>query len=160
MSIDGTTSVSRSGSRIRIAVRGILLKDNKLLLVNAWPDGQSDLLCAPGGGAEPHQSLPDNLRREFYEETGLSVSVGQCVLVNEFHDPAGGFHQVDIYFRCSASDHDIQDNWIDPEGVVTEHHWVTRTELSNLNVKPDSLSEVVWEQSGSASYDPLEPILR
>ena len=66
---------------LRLAVRGIVMRDNRLLMVNAWPGGKSDLLCAPGGGVEKHQSLPDNLRREIYEETGITVSVGAPNLV-------------------------------------------------------------------------------
>jgi 8-oxo-dGTP diphosphatase len=45
----------------RLAVRGILLIEDRLLLVNAYSGQRSDLLCAPGGGVEPHASLPDNL---------------------------------------------------------------------------------------------------
>ena len=63
-------------SRPRLAVRGILLIDDRLLMVNAWGGGKSDLLCAPGGGVEMHSSLPDNLIREFHEETGLTITVG------------------------------------------------------------------------------------
>ncbi len=39
----------------RIAVRALIMKNQQLLLVNAYPDGQSDLWCAPGGGVEAHQ---------------------------------------------------------------------------------------------------------
>jgi 8-oxo-dGTP pyrophosphatase MutT (NUDIX family) len=85
---------------IRVATRALILRDQRLLLVNAYPDGQSDLWCAPGGGAEPHASLPENLAREVYEETGLRITVGAPALVNEFHAPERDFHQVDIYFRC------------------------------------------------------------
>lgn len=145
---------------VRLAVRGLILDQDKLLLVNAWPGGKSDLLCAPGGGVENGQSLPDNLRREIYEETGLTVSVGPPVLVNEFHDPNGDFHQVDIYFRCSLTDATIPEGWTDPEGVVTEWHWVTRNDLATLKVKPDSLAEVAWDHQGDAAYDPLEPLVR
>ena len=73
----------------RVAVRAIILNQNRLLLVNAYPDGQSDLLCAPGGGVDAGSSLPDNLKREVFEETGLHVAVGSPCLVNEFHDPDG-----------------------------------------------------------------------
>lgn len=146
--------------RPRLAVRGIILHENRLLLVNAWPDGKSDLLCAPGGGVELHQSLPDNLAREVYEETGLTVRVGDAVLVNEFHDPDHGFHQVDIYFRCLILSGDPHGDWTDPEGVVTERHWVTRDQMASLTIKPDSLAAIVWDHAGHAGYDPLEPILR
>ena len=146
--------------RPRMAVRGIVFHDGRLLLVNAWPDGKSDLMCAPGGGVEPHQSLPDNLAREIHEDTGLMVEVGAPVLVNEFHDPDGPFHQVDIYFRCRIVGGDPHGPWIDPEGVVTERRWVTRDEMASLRIKPDTLASVAWDHDGVAAYDPLEPILR
>ena len=145
---------------VRLSVRGLVFRDDRLLLVNAWPDGKSDLMCAPGGGVEPHLSLPDNLRREILEETGLTVSVGPPVMVNEFHDPQGEFHQVDIYFRCTPLAADIPANWTDPEGVVTRRRWVTREELVGLRVKPDSLAEVAWDHTGASLYDALEPIVR
>lgn len=146
---------------IRLAVRGLILHEERLLLVNAWPGGKSDLMCAPGGGVEPHASLPDNLRREIFEETGLTVSVGPPVLVNEFHDPGRGFHQVDIYFRCALADAALPAGWADPEGIVTDRRWVTREEIRGLRVKPDSLAEVAWDGAAlAAAYDPLEPILR
>ena len=85
---------------IRIACRAIIVRDGRLLLVNAFPGPTSNLWCAPGGGAEPGQSLPDNLAREVYEETGLLTEVGAPCLVNEFHNPADDFHQVEVFFRC------------------------------------------------------------
>lgn len=145
---------------IRLATRAILLHEGRLLLVNAWPGQQSDLYCAPGGGAEVGQSLPDNLIREVYEETGLTIAVGAPCLVNEFHDPARGFHQVDVYFRCQIAAGTLDDTWKDPEGVVHTRRWVTRTELAELRVKPDSLAAVAWGDPGAPLYDPLEPILR
>lgn len=141
----------------RLAARALLLHDDRLLIVNAYAGGTSDLWCAPGGGVHSGSSLPDNLAREVYEETGLRVAVRDPALVNEFHDPASGFHQVDIYFRCVA-DGPMPYAWTDPEGIVTERRFVTRTELSTLRHKPDSLGEAAWGQG--IYYDPLELIVR
>ena len=143
----------------RVAVRGIILHENRLLLVNAWK-GRTHLWCAPGGGVEPHSSLTDNLQREIMEETGLTVRVGAPCLVNEFHDPNGTFHQVDVYFRCTIVSGDPYGDWTDPEGIVSHRRWVTRAELADLRVKPDSLAAVAWRDPDAPAYDPLEPILR
>ncbi len=142
----------------RLAVRALILHEDRLLLVNAWPGGVSDLWCAPGGGVDRGASLHDNLIREVREECGLTVAVGEPCLVNEFHDPAGTFHQVDVYFRCTILDGAISPNWTDPEGVVTKRRFFTRRELAGIRYKPDSLPEAAWD--GSLLYDPLEPIIR
>ncbi|MBS1301287.1 NUDIX hydrolase [Loktanella sp. SALINAS62] len=142
----------------RLAVRAVILRDDHLLLVNAYA-GRTDLWCAPGGGVEPHQSLHDNLHREVMEELGLRINIGETCLVNEFHDPQRDFHQVDIYFRCSVGDQPIAADWTDPEGIVTAHRWVTRDQMRDLRVKPDTLSHVAFD-GAVAVYDPLEPILR
>ncbi len=141
----------------RLAVRGILLLDGRLLLVNAYPGDESDLLCAPGGGVEPHTSLPDNLVREFFEETGLTVAVGAPCLVNEFHAPDRAFHQVDIYFRVALVSGDPCGPWEDPEGIVNRRVLASREEMAGLRYKPDSLPEAAWGEG--LLYDPLEPLV-
>lgn len=141
----------------RLAVRAVIVQEGRLLLVNAWPDGKSDLLCAPGGGVEAHSALPDNLKREVYEETGLAIEVGAPCLVNEFHDPKGRFHQVEIFFRARILEGELDANWQDPERIVTERRWVTADEMAGLKVKPSSLAAVAF--GTGLTYDPLEPIV-
>ena len=142
----------------RLAVRAVILREGRLLLVNAWPGAQSDLWCAPGGGVERGASLPENLVREVYEETGLAIAVGAPCLVNEFHDPASGFHQVDIYFRARVTGR-AKVTLEDPEGVVNRARWVSRAELAKLHHRPRLLARAVWGQH-AAWYDPLEEIVR
>ena len=141
----------------RLAVRAVILQDDRLLLVNAYA-GRDDLWCAPGGGVERGTSLPDNLMREVREETGLTVRIGQPCLVNEFHDPAGSFHQVEVFFRCTLIEGALSEAWLDPEGIVTERRFFTRAEAGALTLKPSSLPDVAWGQG--FGYDPLERILR
>jgi len=143
---------------IRLSVRAVILRGGRLLLVNAYR-GRTDLWCAPGGGAEPHASLPENLRREVREETGLDIAVGALCLVNEFHDPAGDYHQVDLFFRAEVAGGDPDGDWTDPEGVVAARRWASRTEIASIRVKPDALARVAWAPSDAVVYDPLERLV-
>lgn len=141
----------------RLAVRAVIVEDGRLLLVNAFADVQSTLWCAPGGGIEAHASMPENLIREVHEETGLMISVGAPCLVNEFHAPERGFHQVEVFFRCRVVSGVLSDAWRDPEGVVSRRRWVTRAEMAALRVKPDSLGDVAFARG--MGYDPLERLV-
>ncbi len=143
---------------IRLATRAVLVHEDRLLLVNAYP-GRTDLWCAPGGGAQAHASLPDNLSREVHEETGLRIAVGGPCLVNEFHDPDGDYHQVDLFFRCTLIGPARAGEWTDPEGIVTHRTWVTRAEADALRIRPQALPDVAWGNAGGLLYDPLERIL-
>ncbi|MBC2834861.1 NUDIX domain-containing protein [Paragemmobacter straminiformis] len=141
----------------RLATRALILHQDRLLLVNAYGGTKSDLWCAPGGGVNPGTSLPENLMREVYEETGLTIAVGAPVLVNEFHDPARGFHQVEIFFRCTITGGAIDQGWQDPEGVVTRRAFFSRHDLATIRVKPDSIAQAAWDDA--MLYDPLERIV-
>ena len=165
--VDGTFrpplmgSVPQRSPPPRLAVRAVIVVDDRLLIVNAWA-GRTHLWCAPGGGVEAHASLPDNLEREVHEETGLSIHVGPPCLVNELHDPGGTFHQVEVFFRCRLRAGVLSDGWRDPEGVVTDRRWVDRAEaqhLATINaLRPASLPDVAFGRG--LAYDPLEAILR
>ena len=104
--------------------------------------------------------MPENLAREVHEETGLRVSVGPPALLNEFHDPKSGFHQVEMFFRCTLISGMVSDQWQDPEGVVTKRQFFSRAALEARQVrfKPDSLIAATW--GTGCRYDPLEVIIR
>lgn len=143
---------------IRLAVRAVIVEEGRLLLVNAFPGKESALWCAPGGGVEKHSSLADNLVREVYEETGLTIAVGPPCLVNEFHNPASGFHQVETFFRCRVEGGVLRDDWKDPEAVVNRRRFFTEEELAGIHLKPDSLPQVAFQRG--FGYDPLEELVK
>lgn len=145
----------------RLAARALLMDANRLLIVNAYPNGESDLMCAPGGGVEIGSSLPQNLIREVFEETGLRITVELPCLVNEFHDPKSDFHQVDIYFRCKVvGSPKFDPDWKDTDNIVNHRRWVSESELKKIRHKPDSLGPVAFGDQNEITYDPLEVIIR
>ncbi len=143
----------------RLATRAIIVEDGRLLLVNAYPGNRSDLWGAPGGGVEPGFSLPENLRREVHEECGLEVEVGALALVNEFHDPRSGYHQVDLFFRCSVTRGALDPSWRDPAGIVHSCRFFAPSELPGIRLKPDSLPRIAFAPDAPVFYDPLEEIV-
>ncbi|MGH1371702.1 NUDIX domain-containing protein [Planktotalea sp.] len=146
---------------LRLGVRAIIVQENRLLLVNAYPEGSGpELWCAPGGGVEMHSSLPENLKREVHEETGLEIEVGSMALLNEFHDPDLAFHQVEIFFRANVLSGEISDKWIDPEGIVQSRRFFSADELKSLTIKPSSLTRIAFDADAPISYDPLERLMR
>jgi ADP-ribose pyrophosphatase YjhB (NUDIX family) len=74
----------------RVAVRGVVLKDGKLLCVRlkqykgrATDDGQ-DYWCTPGGGVDIGEPLIPALEREMIEETGIKPTVGNLLYIQQF----------------------------------------------------------------------------
>lgn len=142
----------------RLAVRAVIVENGRLLIVNAFANADVPLMCLPGGGVERGSSLTDNLIREVFEETGLNIQVGAPCLVNEFHDPDGTFHQVEVFFRATiAVGSPRPEAWEDQEQIVTRRRWVTQAELEKVPHKPSSLGALAFGSSDGISYDPLEP---
>ncbi|XWN31215.1 MAG: NUDIX hydrolase [Devosia sp.] len=143
----------------RLATRALIVEEGRLLLVNAYADGKSDLWCAPGGGVEAGSDIPSNLKREVYEETGLTISVGGLVLLSEFHDPSSDFHQVDLFFRARIEGGRLDGAWMDPDAIVTERQFFSRAEMGAIRFKPTSLPQIAFGTDAGIHYDALEPIV-
>ena len=140
----------------RLAVRAVLVHESRLLLVNAYPDGRSDLWCAPGGGVEAGESLSANLVREVHEETGLPIVPGALCHISEFHNPDTGFHQVELFFRATLSAGALSETWRDPTGIVTDRRFFTARNLSGLRFKPDILPALAFGDPPTLNAGALE----
>ena len=140
---------------VRVAARALIVLDGRVLLVNAYRGFANELWCAPGGGSVPGEAMTETLRREVREETGLDIRPGPLAGVSEFHDPAEGFHQVDLFFRCGALGR-LDPGWRDPEGVVSRRHLASPDELTRMRHKPDHLAAMAFG-AGPALYHGLEP---
>jgi len=85
------------GGRLRLRVNGVLIEDGKILLVKHQMSQDRAFWSVPGGGMEYGTDASDNLKREFREETGLEVEVGEFLFVHEFLEPP--LHAVELFFE-------------------------------------------------------------
>ncbi len=101
------------GNRLRLRVCGLYRVEDRLLLVRHRGVGPAGSFWSPpGGGAQFGESAPVALKREFAEETGLAISVGELLFVNEFI--AAPLHALELFFAVQATG-GLLTKGIDPE---------------------------------------------
>ncbi len=111
--------------RVRVSARGILIKDNKILLSY---EKNTDIYMSPGGGLEEGETLAECCARELSEETGYKVNVGEeFITINEYCFET---LYVSHYFFCEALEqgetkltkteieHGIEARWIEIEEAL------------------------------------------
>lgn len=93
--------IKQYGHHLRTRVTGILREGDTLLMVKHVGFGALGFLWSPpGGGAEYGLSAPENLKREFMEETGLEVEVKDFLFACELLKPP--FHAIELFFEVRA----------------------------------------------------------
>lgn len=124
------------GHRLRIRACGIAVHQNSVLLVRHEGLGEAGTLWSfPGGGPEYGETLPEALRREFREETGLIVEVGRQLFVYEYiKEP---LHALEVYFQVKVTGGQLSTGH-DPEmpddaQMIREVKYVTFDELGVMN---------------------------
>jgi 8-oxo-dGTP diphosphatase len=94
---------------IRVANKAIVLRDGHLLVTVNAGDFPTFYLC-PGGGQEHGEDAHEALRREYREEIGCDVVVGEFAFLrdyiaadHEFAEQDDGHHQQEAYFFCELA---------------------------------------------------------
>ena len=95
--------VSADSVTQRLAAYGVLLKDDKVLVVKT----RSNNWEIPGGAPEKGETLEQGLRRELMEEVGMRARIGQMFYMREsfYHTPSGKtYHSIQFYFLIHTDD--------------------------------------------------------
>ncbi len=123
------------GNRLRLRACGILIEDNCLLLIKHLSLGKSgELWAPPGGGLNYGESLENCLKREFKEETGLDISVGNLLFANEYLQPP--LHAVELFYEVRRTGGELCQG-IDPElgidqQIIQEVRFISLDELKTI----------------------------
>jgi 8-oxo-dGTP diphosphatase len=89
--------IKNFGGKLRVRVNGICIEDEKILLIKHESLSPSGYFWSPpGGGMEYGASASENLEREFFEETGLEVKVGELLFVHEYLNVP--LHAIELFF--------------------------------------------------------------
>ena len=142
----------KSPKQPQVAGRGLVVRDNKVLLVRDGAKG--DFWILPGGRCNFGEDIESCAKREVYEETGLTVSVGNLFAVSEFIDDAESFHIMQCVFLCTIESGELSDDWQDKGGSVHESRFFSLDDLEQEGrIYPVWLREGRWIEG--APYDPL-----
>lgn len=139
-----------TGASPSVAARAVVFHEEQLLLVTHG----ADYWYTPGGRLEPGETLPECVRREVYEETGLRVRVGDLLAVSEVLD-VDGDHKVECYFSAELLDPQLMvPDWVDAGGPVTRYDFFSAVELADLDVRPAFVRDLLEHRDGWGAYIP------
>ncbi len=91
----------------RLAARGVILKDNKILLMYTRRYNDYSL---PGGGVDPHESITEGLIRELKEETGAgNIKIEEELGIYEEYRPSRTLehdilHMISYIYKVNCDD--------------------------------------------------------
>jgi len=130
-------------SKFNIRIYGILMDEQRRVLVSDEYIRGSYFTKFPGGGLEFGEGTRDCLKREFKEETGLDVTIGDHIYTTDFFQ-ISAFNNMDqiisIYYFVKAdastlptktSRFDFQPHQVsDPKGEAEVFRWIEWDTLS------------------------------
>jgi len=133
----------------RIAVRGIIIDDGKLLCLRLKPYRHKDAStywCTPGGGVDVGEALVPALEREIHEELGIHPVVGNLLYVQQFIHK--DIEQMEFFFLITNGE-----DYLHVDLAATTHGKDEIEEVSFLNPAGE---HVLPEFLQSEKFDNLE----
>lgn len=124
---------------MRLRVSGVLVHDNRLLLVQHEKDSKTYWLL-PGGGVGLGERLQDSLVREFTEELNLQVTVMDLLLVVETVSPQGE-HILQPTFLVTAEN--IDDIHLGSDKRVVDYSFFRQDKINEVTLYPDIKEELL-----------------
>lgn len=114
----------------RVSVKGIVFKDNKILLVKSDAIGK---IWFPGGGKHKGETDIETLSREMQEETGYLIDLESVSefgyaeeIVNSTMNLGEVFHQISRYYFCQVKE----------QGSKHLDHYESNLHLQNVWLEP------------------------
>ena len=144
---------------IRNAVRALIVRDGRILLLRKDGDPKGERFALPGGAQDQGETLEQALNRECLEEIGTRVRVGALVHVADWFkvrqtDPPSTRQLVEFLFACEVPADYRPRNGHHPDKHQIEVVWNELAQLPRLRLLPASLARhlAAFPSGGSGVY--------
>ena len=129
----------------RLSAYGVLLRDDKVLVVKTHSDNWE----IPGGTPEQGETLEQGLTRELKEEVGVDAIIGRMFYMREsfYHSPSGKvYHSLQFYFLITADNSPIA-------AEAKEHAFIPIKGLTAQNANKSAYLALQHLSGGALQYD-------
>jgi len=133
---------------IRNAVRALIIRDDKVLLLRKGGDERGERYAFPGGAQDPGETLEQALHRECLEEIDTETKILDLIYVADYYrrrpgSPPTVRHQIEFLFSCSVPDSYVPRNGSHPDGHQLEVIWAGLDVLGDIQLLPKSIASRV-----------------
>ena len=132
----------------RIRAAGILIDNHSILLLKV-KDFTGEYWVPPGGGLEEgDRSSKACLVREFKEEAGLEIEVGDLVCVREFLETQKNRYHCELFYHVKSYRGEPHLNnlvGLNDEEYIQKVAWVPLSELAEKRIYPRELAHKLLE---------------
>ena len=122
--------------RPRIRVAGILIEDNKILLIQHHKNNKKYWLI-PGGGNDWGETTKEALIREYKEETNMDIEVDEFLFFSETISPDKKRHVLNLFYKIHHNNKNDSIIKLGEEAVLTDLKFVTKEELETMIIYPN-----------------------
>lgn len=125
-----------------VGVGGVVIHRDRVLLVQRGREPMKGEWSIPGGALELGETLPDAVRRELKEETGLDVEPTGILLVLDRivrHGQRVKYHYVIVDFACR-----LIGGRLAPASDVLDARWVAREDLPHYHLTTKASRLILW----------------
>jgi ADP-ribose pyrophosphatase YjhB (NUDIX family) len=138
----------------RIRAAAIVVRDKKVLLVkHQHPVTGLELWVPPGGRLEDGETIYECAKRETYEETGLTVELGEIIYLREFIDLENARHNLEIFILAKAAEGEPTTTHLSLDDLdaayIKEVRFLSQHEMKDLTVFPEILKDIFWKDLNS-----------
>lgn len=119
--------------QFNIRAYGIVINDSNELLITHETRNNQEMIKLPGGGVEWGEGIIDGLKREFREELGWVIEVGELFYLTDFFQQSA-FNPLDqvvsVYYLVNCENKQVPRQQLTHELIVFE--WVPLSRLTTI----------------------------